>query len=467
MSPVASRLKLRLCSWAVAALAVSAAAGSGTQAVAQLTVKLQDGSRISGVPSLAGLPFHTEYARTDIPWSSVAGCSVSTSNEPCLLRLKNGDQLRGRIGFDKIKLDTAFGQLTVAAADISALSVRQGAAGGGPEGLILYFPFDEDGGDVVRDASGSGNDGKVLGAQFTPDGKMGGAYKFNGDEDCITVSNVEPFDRLKDMTVCAWIKLREFKSDFGGVVSRRTPGDLWWLGVKTGFGVEVNMDGVRNRGSRSTGGDSIQKERWYFICFTYEAGISRTIYINGSEADSLQMNGVLPRSSSIPVRIGRGYNTAETFDGLIDEVMIFNRALPAEEVQALYQRGGLAAPVAVDVKTGARRGAAACKVRADLMDGSVLVGEIKAEELGFRSATLGKVSVPLAQVRELKFSEEGQTVAATLRNGDVLIGTPLFADLKVTTAFGPVVLLPAHVRVLIASSEKQQAPPDLKKQPEF
>jgi hypothetical protein len=496
-------LKSALCSLALAVpgSAVRAAAGSGTQAVVQLVAKLKDGGCISGTPLTAGLPFQTEYARTEIPWSSVAGCSVTTNDEPSLLHLKNGDQLRGRIGLEKIALETVLGKLMVATADISALSVRQGATGGGLAGLILYFPFDEDGGDVVRDASGHGNDGKVLGAQFTPEGKIGGAYGFKGQSNrrgtCIQVANSPSLRspcETKQLSIAVWLKPGKLAREYPSVICMggNMPPDAYggyelYLHSFGGEDIRFNS-GDGEFITRNTRQNWVQDHigEWIHIAVTVDVpGKQRAIYVNGiptgDEFDHSRegynyencerMLADLFKPVQNDLFIGKPdpnhhYNRAG-YTGLIDEVMIFNRALPAEEVLALYQRDGPMASVVPAVKTVAGRGAATCKVRADLVDGSVLVGEIKMEGLGVRSATLGKVSVPLAPLRELKFSEEGKLVQVKLGNGDVLIGAPLFGGLKVTTAFGPVALLPAHVRLLTVISEKNQAPTDVKKQPEF
>jgi hypothetical protein len=203
-------------------------------------------------------------------------------------------------------------------------------------GLILYYSFDKDENGKVTDKSGKGNNGVVEKAKWTVRGKFGGAYEFNGKESCVTVSNIEPFDNLTAMTVSAWFYLNRYPQDFWGIVSRRCPGDIWWLGVKAGYGVEVNIINPANGGVRRTAKKTVEAHKWCHVVFTYQEGQNRKIYINGQVVDSLPISGPMLRDTSIPVRIGRGFDTFETFNGTIDEVMIFNRALSDEEVSKLY-----------------------------------------------------------------------------------------------------------------------------------
>jgi len=60
------------------------------------------------------------------------------------------------VDLDKLKLETMLGKMIVPIGVVTSFSVQQGGAGGGMEGLVLYYPFDDDGGDVVHDASGNG-----------------------------------------------------------------------------------------------------------------------------------------------------------------------------------------------------------------------------------------------------------------------------------------------------------------------
>ena len=73
---------------------------------------------------------------------------------------------------------------------------------------------------------------------------------------------------------------------------------------------------------------------WNFVCRTYD-GTTQRLYVNGVLAGTEQR---VMRLADNPLNIGRWYagNYIYFFNGLIDEVMVYSRALPDDEVKALY-----------------------------------------------------------------------------------------------------------------------------------
>lgn len=219
----------------------------------------------------------------------------------------------------------------------------------GPDGLMLYFPFDHaDSGGITRDESGTGNDGKVFGATWVPEGRKGGAYRFDITHltDRIVVPN-NPTLNPEAITLAAWIQApdnggclwnRIFDKDYrkGYAVSISGTLDKICDGGRVGF--EVNRMGGQ---SRSTVNDG----RWHHVAATYD-GTTRRLYIDGVEEmqkPAKQPGPIL--KSSWDLCIGNNVMTYEDtdagvgefqgFDGLIDEVRIYNRALNADEIRAL------------------------------------------------------------------------------------------------------------------------------------
>ena len=89
----------------------------------------------------------------------------------------------------------------------------------GPGGLVLYLPFDQpDEKGVTRDASGAGNDGRVQGATWVPDGRFGGAYHFSltNLDDRIVIPNSDLLNP-DHLTVSVWIKTAD-RNGFGNCI---------------------------------------------------------------------------------------------------------------------------------------------------------------------------------------------------------------------------------------------------------
>jgi len=326
------------------------------------------------------------------------------------------------------------------------------------DGLVLYFPFDEDGGDVVRDASGNGHDGKVVGAQFTPEGKLGGAYRVGKRCGFIEVPANKAWSLgLEPFSIAVWVKLISFHSREQNILGCNEGGgelNKWTLQFYEGcLGFHINNPqsiSARIAASSWYG----RANEWHHLAVTREAD-TYCIYINGQCTVRGDNSHPVPAARA-PLTIGQAEGLF--IEGLLDEVMLFNRALAPEEVLTLFMREGPLAGEVTAQPTSSKPKVESLKMSAELVDGSVVIGELKQEELGMQSAGLGKVAAPLAHLRELKFTDEGKLVSAKLQNGDVLVGQPLFRELTLTTAFGRVTLSVAHLRVLQRGITKAPEP---------
>lgn len=100
-----------------------------------------------------------------------------------------------------------------------------------------------------------------------------------------------------------------------------------------------------------TGITTLSAAVWYHVAVTYD-GANTRLYVNGV-AEGIQA-GVWAAANSQPLSIGQRGDNADFFNGLIDEIEIFNRALSVEEIQSLYNAGsfGKCKPALVIAATG-------------------------------------------------------------------------------------------------------------------
>jgi|GEM_PF-5526809 len=177
------------------------------------------------------------------------------------------------------------------------------------------------------------NDGKIHEAIYV-DGKYGKALQFDGVDDYIEVPD-SPELRVSEYTFEAWVKPYPNPSsttEWNAIITKRDNGT-------SGMGLYVNKQDGRfllwhTSGSSSYNVFSSPKAygEWYHIVGTYN-GSEMRIYVNGKLEGSLSAP---PPSEFInPVTIGSGL-TSWYFNGIIDEVRIYNRALSEEEVKLLY-----------------------------------------------------------------------------------------------------------------------------------
>ena len=216
----------------------------------------------------------------------------------------------------------------------------------GPDGLVLYMPFDaadKDG--VVRDASTAGNDGRVYGAKWVTEGRFGGAYQFTlaNLTDRIVIPNSDLLNP-EYITVAAWIKAADRDGFFNRIVDKdfryyvlSLRGDAFSKNQRGRFCFETNRGMVES--------DRVLNDnQWHHVAATFDGKAVRC-YIDGDEKGHPVKNPGPLKKNNWDLCIGNSvvdYGTGEllAFDGLIDEVRIYNRALPAAKIKELAAATG-------------------------------------------------------------------------------------------------------------------------------
>ena len=217
-------------------------------------------------------------------------------------------------------------------------------------GLVGYWTFD--GGTThwntgkVDDVSGQGNTGQLINMSTTTSpvpGKIGQALKFAaGVNQYIKTPQVITTNTF---TQCAWIYPTASPADAGAAITYQGPGGST---VKTDFlyvdGLSLNTNAIFIRYEGGTWGqtpaNTITKNKWNHACWVFSAGTG-LVYINGVlKLTQTGMGSGAPSANNL--YIGHWYDftaTSREFMGTIDDVRVYNRALSASEVQALYSMG--------------------------------------------------------------------------------------------------------------------------------
>jgi len=211
-------------------------------------------------------------------------------------------------------------------------------------GLIGWWKLDESGGRDVADASGNGNVGKILNGEpgwQTSGGKIGGALRFGGNGDWVHVANESKFDCIAEVTVAAWIKVNRFDKEYQAIV---TKGDSAWRIQRNQNTdtLEFACSGLAIPGGDQWGSlygnSSVNDGKWHHVAGVYD-GRNMYIYVDG-EVDSAQPASGPISTNDHPVYIGENAEvTGRFWNGLIDDVRVYNGALGRDEIKALYNEG--------------------------------------------------------------------------------------------------------------------------------
>jgi hypothetical protein len=210
------------------------------------------------------------------------------------------------------------------------------------EGLQVYYSFDD--GDT-GDQTGNNPDGVVNGASLTIDrnGKGDSAYFFNSVADEIILGNI--LDGLKEpFTVSAWAK--PLSQNNTCVLTSQDDltvyGGFYFFVGKNSFAL-MTGDGagktLANRRTKSTFSLPEMTNTWNHYCAVVKAVDNIELYVNGikvvSNFDSGEGLGTESNFPQAVARVGRMNETGfvSTFEGGIDEIKVWNRALNASEVK--------------------------------------------------------------------------------------------------------------------------------------
>ncbi len=227
-----------------------------------------------------------------------------------------------------------------------------GAATSLDDGLVAYYPFSGN----ANDWSGNGNDGTVYGAVLTEDrfGNPDSAYLFDGEDDFIDLGNGTSLKTELPATMAAWMRFDVTQTDslhphffFGNnFVDNRYYG-LLLMGSDKEMGASICNGGTPSPDGRITRGAELTRSLgvWYHQAAVFKAADDIAIYIDGEpvEGAAYSGNGGDLLYNDGPGVIGKwdsnSYGPPDFFAGAADEVRLYNRALTASEVSALYELG--------------------------------------------------------------------------------------------------------------------------------
>jgi hypothetical protein len=215
-------------------------------------------------------------------------------------------------------------------------------------GLVGWWPAEGSADDVI-----GGDNGTLQGgATFAP-GEVGQGFRFDGTNGYVQIPDS---DALKptNVTVEAWVWLDpSLPSGLGGeqIVFKKNTWSAWFEGYSL---LKVNVDNGDGTSSDrfqfcvSRYGNQVvinsqtiaQRGAWYHVAATYDGGQS-ILYVNGV-AEASATPGFALDYDTTPVFIGTSGTWPpylSMFGGVIDEVSIYNRALSANEITAIYNAG--------------------------------------------------------------------------------------------------------------------------------
>ena len=209
-----------------------------------------------------------------------------------------------------------------------------------PSGLAAGYAFDEVSGTSAADASGHGLNGTLTNGPTWAAGRYGNAVNVDGVDDYVDLGNPAGLQFTGSMTISVWVFSSAFPGDDAPIVSKRGTGEL-------GYQLDTTVDtGPRTIGFKLTNASgrrcsATEQPHCRSTPGTTSAGIynaaagTLNVYLNG-QLDNGALFGTVTstqQNSGVNVNIGRRPSGGFYFNGRIDNVRLYNRALTAAENQ--------------------------------------------------------------------------------------------------------------------------------------
>ena len=216
------------------------------------------------------------------------------------------------------------------------------------ETIIAMWLFDDGDGAVVTDSSGNGYDGEIKGNASWDNGKFGGALGFDGVGAHVNAGVIPlPSDQV---TACVWVYTDSAAGDWTHVLENGAVENLWLCSFRLELGpaegqyyVAIGDAGAYADNDPNGVDIGWKYKEWQHLAFTFDGSVGRT-YLNGNEVDSFGSDLSISAGAGTVI-IGSLQGTQRYYNGLVDEIVIFDDVLGEADIKRVLK--GMASVMAV------------------------------------------------------------------------------------------------------------------------
>jgi hypothetical protein len=213
------------------------------------------------------------------------------------------------------------------------------------DGLIGYWRLnDAPGSTGARDWSGWGNNGTLNGLDpatvWVAAGPEGGTLSVQG-KGYVNVPTSASIDSITDqLTLAAWMNVQDPipNMSYSTAISRqigKTEEQHYHLSINSGYQAILFVNPTGGKVVVGSPNAPLPQQTWIHLAGTYDGRVAR-LYVNGKEVANLPASGPFAAETNPLVLSGNGndaaYAVSEFVQGMLDDVMLYRRALSADEI---------------------------------------------------------------------------------------------------------------------------------------
>lgn len=174
-----------------------------------------------------------------------------------------------------------------------------------------------------------------------PPPSSGGTLDFDGVNEYVQIPHTASLNLTNEITVEAWVNIDSFPVTIMRVAQKGGYSNAsgWGMNVYSSPGFMLYVNVYDSAGTRFyVQGGNVSLNTWTHIAFTYDA-TAVNLYINGTNVKTTPTNGLAMSTNTTNLILGAQSTLVNYFDGTIDELQIYDRALSLAEIQARYNSG--------------------------------------------------------------------------------------------------------------------------------
>jgi hypothetical protein len=207
-------------------------------------------------------------------------------------------------------------------------------------GQLGWWALDDGSGTTAKDSSGKGNAGTLMNGPTWVAGAFGKAVKFDGVDDYIQIPHNAGLCVTNEVTISVWVNAQRTDgpnaSGYQGIVAKGDAPRSYSL-YTTASGALHFSTGPSGAYIGSTSSTPLPTQQWVHVAVKVESG-QHKYFLNGVAAGVGGANVVLPGTTDVSaVYLGRTAESAHEFQGMIDEVRIYDLALTNQQIQDLVK----------------------------------------------------------------------------------------------------------------------------------
>jgi hypothetical protein len=200
------------------------------------------------------------------------------------------------------------------------------------EETVLLYLFDEETDDEATDLSEIENHGEITDAEWTADGKNGGALVFDGASSLIEVPHHDSLSPGGDeLTIEAWFKPISFPAGHPPIARKGSVAESGWGFDTPGGKIRGFVYTAPGAAAVTQGATPMKLDTWHHLAMVYDGDEVR-IYLDGELDGEVARKGDINQNDA-SVWIGKKANENIWLDGILDELRILNIAITEEQIQ--------------------------------------------------------------------------------------------------------------------------------------